>query len=169
MREISHNEVIRSIAMAGRTSRYHTWPTIRPQSVGEHTHRVAMIYLTLFGIPRVEVLVYILQHDLGELFAGDVPFYSKRKFPALKEASNVAEAAGLESLNLIQPQLTPEEWKKFKTADLLEMYEYGQIEFRMGNQYGDIVSRNIMAALEGMLTFEQIAECLKKLWPREVT
>lgn len=169
MREVSHNEAVRSVAMAGRVNRYHTWPMIRPQSVGEHTHRVAMIYLKLFGTPRVEVLIYILQHDLGEIFAGDVPFYSKRKFPALKEAIDVAEVAGLESLGLGQPELTKDEWTKFKTADLLEMYEYGQIEYRMGNQYGDIVSRNIMAALEEMLTFEQITDCKRLLWPREVT
>lgn len=169
MREVGHNEVVRSVAMAGRVNRYHTWPVIRPQSVGEHTHRVALIYLQLFGPPRVEVLVFILQHDLGELFAGDTPFYAKRKVPALKEAVNIAEGEGLDKLGLAQPTLTAEEWKQFKVADLLEMYEYGQIELRMGNQYGDIVSRNIMVALEGMLSFEQIGVYLKKLWPREVT
>jgi 5'-deoxynucleotidase YfbR-like HD superfamily hydrolase len=169
MRDVSHNEVIRSIAMAGRVNRYHTWPVIRPQSVGEHTHRVMLIYLQLFGIPRAEVLVYILQHDLGEIFAGDTPFYAKRKVPALKEAVNVAEIEGLDKLGLCQPALTPEEWKQFKIADLLEMYEYGQIELRMGNQYGDIVSRNIIVALEDMLPFEQIDVYRRKLWPREVT
>lgn len=169
MNQVTHNGVVRSVAMAGRVARYSTWPTIRPQSVGEHTHRVCLIYLALFGQPRIEVLVYILQHDLGELFAGDAPFYAKRAVPALKEASNVAEDQGLSKLGLVQPDLTPEEWKQFKIADLLEMHEYGQIEFRMGNQYGDIVSRNIMAALEGMISFAEIEQHCKKLWPREVT
>ena len=169
MRDVSHDEVIRSVAMAGRVSRYSTWPTIRQQSVGEHTHRVCMLYLKLFGIPRAEVLVYILQHDLGELFAGDAPFYAKRRVPALKEASDLAEKEGLKHLGLIQPKITEEEWKQFKIADLLEMYEFGQIEYRMGNQYGDIVSQNIMKALNGMITPDEIGLYLVKLWPREVT
>jgi 5'-deoxynucleotidase YfbR-like HD superfamily hydrolase len=155
--------------MATRTLRYHTWPMLKEQTVGEHSCRVALIYLQLFGLPRAEVLEYILKHDLGELGAGDVPFYSKRRVPALKEASNAAEALGLEDLGLKLPELSKEEWFQFKVADLCEMYERGKIEYRMGNQYGDIVSRNIIEALSSLVTQEVLAGYLNKLWPEVVT
>lgn len=158
---MNHNDVISSQAMAGRVLRYHTWPTIHQQTVAEHSHRVAMIYIKLYGVPRAEVLVYILLHDLGELAAGDVPFYSKRRVPELKEAVNHAEELGLKDLGLELPTLTDEEWKQFKTADLLEMYEFGKIENQMGNTYGLIVCRNIEVALIKMnVSFDAL-----KLWP----
>jgi 5'-deoxynucleotidase YfbR-like HD superfamily hydrolase len=166
---IKHESVIRSVAMAGRVSRYSTWPTIRQQSVGEHSHRVAMIYLQLFGQPRAGVLIYILQHDLGELFAGDTPFYAKREVPALKEAVNLAETEGLKTIGIQQPTLTSEEWKRFKICDLLEMYEFGKIEYRMGNEYGNIVSRNIVAALQTMCSGVELEGYVNKLWSGEVT
>lgn len=169
MSELTHQSVIHSLAMAGRVVRYHTWPVIHPQTVAEHSHRVAMIYLQLFGLPRAEVLEYILKHDLGELGAGDVPFYSKRRIPALKEAVNAAEAKGLEDLNISLPGLTTEEWHQFKISDLLEMYEFGQIEGNMGNRYGPIVSENILEALRGMMNETSIVWAFKKLWPEEVT
>ena len=166
---MKHSDVIRSVAMAGRTKRYHTWPTIKEQTVGHHSWRIAMIYIQLFGTPRAEVLEYILKHDLGELFAGDVPFYAKRRCADLKEALNKAEKLGLAGLGLSLPDLFPEEWQKFKVSDLWEMYENGYIEFHMGNQYGIIVSNNIMEALKGMISDEEIGRHLQKLWPGEVT
>lgn len=169
LQPISHNAVMRSVAMAGRVKRYHTWPVLQEQTVGHHSWRVAMIYLQLFGTPRGPILEYILKHDLGELGAGDTPFYSKRKVPALKEAVNRAEALGLADLGLHLPELFGEEWKKFKLCDLLEMYENGQIEYNMGNQYGDIVSRNIMEVLKSMTEPDELCGYINKLWPGEVT
>lgn len=166
---VSHSDVISSVAMAGRVERYHTWPTICHQTVGAHSWRVALIYIQLFGTPRAEVLEYILKHDLGELGAGDVPFYAKRRVPDLKEATNVAEAFGLQDIKQELPILNKEEWLRFKISDLLEMYENGQIELRMGNQYGDIVSRNIVVALKGMISVADLTVYLNKLWPGKVT
>jgi 5'-deoxynucleotidase YfbR-like HD superfamily hydrolase len=166
---MKHTDVIRSVAMACRVKRYHTFPTIHEQTVAEHSHRVAMIYLQLFGTPRVEVLEYILKHDLGELGAGDTPFYSKRRVPELKDATNKAEKLGLADLGITLPDLFPEEWQNFKVCDLLEMLENGSIEEHMGNRYGRVVVENVMLALKGMVSDEEIGRCLQKLWPREIT
>lgn len=166
---MKHRDVTHSISMAGRVKRYHTWPTIKSQTVGHHSWRIAMIYLQLFGTPRAEVLEYILKHDLGELCAGDAPFYAKRRVPNYKEAVNAAEELGLKDLNLTMPVLMMEEWQRFKVCDLLEMYENGYIEYHMGNQYGIVVSNNIMEALRGLISEEDIGRYIQKLWPGEVT
>ena len=123
-----------SKALAGRVIRYHGWPVLHRQSVGEHSHRVASIFVELWGIPRSEILYYILHHDSGELWSGDVPFGAKRASPDLKESINKAEEVGLEKLGITLPSLSSEEFIQFKIADILEMFEFGLIERFMGNR-----------------------------------
>lgn len=141
------DQILSSQALAGRVRRWHCWNTISQQSVGEHSHRVATLYIELFGVPRVEVLCWILYHDLGELYAGDSPFGAKRDIPTLKNAVNQAEEKGLAKLGITMPELVGDEWVKFKIADLTEMWEFSYIERRQGNLYADPVMQNITNAL----------------------
>ena len=128
------DKIYSSGALAGRLKRYHGWPTLRTQTVGEHSARVANIYVEIFGLPRAEVLYYALNHDAGELFAGDIPFGGKDKVPGLRAAINEAEAEGLKLLSITLPELTAEETRRVKIADLLEMWEFGHLEELMGNR-----------------------------------
>jgi hypothetical protein len=137
--------------LAGRVKRYHTWPVLHQETVGEHTHRVATLFLQLFGIPRAEVLAYILQHDSGELSSGDMPFYAKRDVPELKHYMNRAEGRGRERLRIEMPKLTDEEWAQFKLCDLLQMLEFALIEMSMGNRFAGPIRQNVLDALS---TFE---------------
>jgi hypothetical protein len=145
----------KSKAMAARVKRWHGFPVLHQQSVGEHTHRVVTIYLELFNAPRKEVLIYIVYHDLGELYSGDTPFVPKKALPGLKEALNIAEKEGLKKLDIEMPDLKPSEWTRFKVCDLLEMWEFANIEVAMGNRFGYIVIDNINAALDGLLEKDQ--------------
>lgn len=164
---IEHSEVLSHFAMAGRVQRYHTWPTIKKQTVAEHSWRVATIYMQLFGLPRSPVLAYMLYHDLGELFSGDSPFYAKREFPGLKIATDTAEGIGKRNLGIGAVHLMEEEQANVKISDLIEMFEFGQIEFRMGNQYGDIVSRNIKLALRAMKDSVTLETYASRLWTNQ--
>jgi 5'-deoxynucleotidase YfbR-like HD superfamily hydrolase len=163
-----HSHVMRSIAMAGRVKRYHTWPTLQEQSVAAHSWRVATIYIQLFGLPRAEVLEYLLFHDCGELFAGDTPFYVKRCRPGLKTASDEASEHGLAVLGIALPELTSVEKGQVRCADLLEMYEMGAIESRMGNFYGIIVCANIVEALKEGPFGAKYESFMARLWPNGV-
>jgi 5'-deoxynucleotidase YfbR-like HD superfamily hydrolase len=136
----------RSHAMAGRVKRYACWPTLHTQTVGEHSARVANIYISVFGLPRAEVLFYALNHDAGELLAGDIPFGGKDKVPGLRTAMNAAEQYGLAVLDLTLPVLTLEEQARIKIADLLEMHEFGRIEELMGNRLAAPVTTDTLAA-----------------------
>ena len=143
-----HEKVMASRGLASRIKRYHTFPVIHQETVGEHSHRVATLYLELFGRPRVEVLQYILYHDMGELSAGDLPFYAKRDVPEMKHFMDRAEEAGLRRLGIAMPELTEEELARVKLCDLLQMLEFARIELAMGNWFARGVQVNIMAALE---------------------
>ena len=146
MRPSIRNKVYRSGALAGQTKRYHGWPTSRTQTVGEHSARVANIYVEIFGLPRVEVLYYALNHDAGELFAGDIPFGGKDKVPGLRAGIDEAEAEGLRLLGVELPELTVEEAACLKIADLLEMFEFGRYEEAMGNTFAAPITDDTRAA-----------------------
>jgi hypothetical protein len=118
------------------------------QTVGQHAHRVATLYCELWGLPRAEVLYYVLHHDGGELSAGDIPFGGKKLHPQLSFAHGKAEEVGLERQGVKLPGLSPEEHAKFKICDLLEMWETGVIEENMGNKYATPIVDDTRAEIE---------------------
>ena len=131
-------KVLSSQAMAVRVKRWHTWPTIRANTVGEHSARVALIYMEMWGLPRAEVLQWCLYHDLGELSAGDVPSYAKRDVPELKGAIDQAEAMGRLTQGVVLPELTKKEYDRVRIADALEGWESAAIDYAMGNAFAAI-------------------------------
>jgi 5'-deoxynucleotidase YfbR-like HD superfamily hydrolase len=135
---ITREKVHRSRYLSGRVQRWHTWPTLHKPNVAEHQCRVAQIYCEIFGLPRAEVLYYCIHHDVGEQYAGDVPFGAKTRVPGFRECINAAEEMGRQQQGVTLPQLTYTEWKKFKICDLLEMYEFSMCELNMGNRYASV-------------------------------
>lgn len=132
-------QMMASRQLAGRVTRWHTWPMLRKPSVAEHASRVATLYVELWGMPRAEVLYYCLTHDHGEFTAGDVPFSGKELVEGYREAVNKAEQIGRDRLGVYLPNLREEELHKFKICDLLEMFETGIVEWNMGNRYCGVV------------------------------
>lgn len=144
----AHEKIMSSRALASRVRRYHTVPVLHQETVGEHSHRVCTLYLQLYGTPRVEVLEYIMYHDMGEISAGDLPFNAKRDAPGIKDHMDKAEAAGLQRMNIKMPELTDIEYARFKLCDMLQMLEFARIEMAMGNQYAQSIQDNILTALD---------------------
>lgn len=148
---ITNEDIQMSRQLAGRVVRWHTWPMIRRPTVAEHQNRVTTLYVEVFGMPRAEVLYYCSVHDMGEQTAGDTPYGAKRRVPELAEAVNSAEAMGLLSLGIRMPSLTPEEFRRFKICDLLEMWETAIVEINMGNQYAVSSSQSCEASIWGIV------------------
>lgn len=160
---ITDENVMKSAAMAGRVQRWHTWNMLKPQTVAAHSHRVAMLYVQIYGLPRAEVLLFCLQHDLGELHSGDIPFGAKQRSVYLKGASNDLEIEGLTAMGLTQPVLTEQEFKRVKICDILELYEHCSIEFYMGNQFAQVCCENVKDVLMKYTGSEDEKERLLKL------
>ncbi len=153
-----------SKALAGRVVRYHTWPTLRNQSTGEHAQRVANIYVELWGLPSAEILYHILNHDAGELYAGDTPFGAKRSVPELKGAINKAEKLGLSKQGITLAELTGEEFIKFKVADILEMFEFGLIERAMGNKLAHPIIDKTEEAIDTLTQGYPVLKLKSSIW-----
>lgn len=147
-----------SLRHSGSVERYHTWPTIRKQTVADHCYHVMRIYYEIFGIPSPEVTTYILFHDSPEVKYGDPPFPSKKDHPELKQVySKLEKNYYLDMLGFDPESLISDEEKRFvKVCDLLEMWEFGVVERNMGNSYaGAIVVRTLEAAKSIAASFDE--------------
>lgn len=141
--------IMRSRALAGRVRRYHTWPVLHQETVAEHTFGVLRIYREIFGL-RDAPVEYIMDHDLDELHVGDMPFPLKSRYPEIKAALVTAERDARERLGLPTDYAISEtDRARVKVCDLLQMWEFGKIEVRLGNVMAtDIVSDTVRAATE---------------------
>lgn len=132
---MKRERITNSPRLAGLVKRYHTWPTIREQTVAEHTWHVMRIYQTVFFNPQYETLVNILYHDIGEVQTGDIPFPVKAQNPCLKKQMDGLERDALARMNIGLFGISDEEKLKVKICDLLEMHEYGIEEVVKGNKF----------------------------------
>jgi 5'-deoxynucleotidase YfbR-like HD superfamily hydrolase len=135
-----------------QVTRFHTWPRIREQSVGEHSMQVMRILLAIYpGCPR-NMLVYCLEHDLGETVCGDPPYPIKALNPDLKAAHTriEAEAVKLMTATWMLPHCSPlsrVEALIFKLAEFIEMWEWGLFEEGLGNKHAELVSSRCAGAI----------------------
>src|SRR5215469_12622922 len=81
--------------LSGQLQRYHTWPTIGIQTVGEHCWQILRIYLSVAEAPSLDIIRYIVFHDVGETATGDLPYPVKAKNPVLKEEVDVIESKSI--------------------------------------------------------------------------
>jgi hypothetical protein len=133
----SRSDILTNPRFAGEVERYHTWPTHRRQSVGEHTWQVFRIWFQIFGPLTPEESTYVLWHDAGELVLGDLPFPVKARNPGLKHVCDVIEAEALINMLGVDPLKgisTFQRKQKAKLCELIEMLEFGLSELAQGNR-----------------------------------
>jgi 5'-deoxynucleotidase YfbR-like HD superfamily hydrolase len=148
-------DIVTSTRHAGNVRRYHTHPTLRQQTVADHSWHVMRIFLELFpDAVTVEVLTYILYHDIAEIGTGDLPFPVKAAHPGLAEVMHDVEAEVLDNMGVVLPDLTSRERVLVKVCDLCEMFEWGREEVTMGNRYAQPIVDDTRAAVLDMTVRE---------------
>lgn len=141
--------------IALQVTRYHTWPHVQDQSVGEHSAQVMRILLTVWPHAPRRLLIHCLLHDVGEM-AGDVPYPGKKNNPALKQAMDALEdeyhGQMTERWDLPGPVALPEyEERVFKLCEYVEMWEYGLQEQNLGNRYAAVIAMRMLLAASALL------------------
>jgi 5'-deoxynucleotidase YfbR-like HD superfamily hydrolase len=147
---MQRDDVMSSWYLASLVRRYHTWPTVNVETVGQHSHGVAMIWCRLYGKPSGtdgHVLRHILEHDLAELWTGDAPFPAKARYPMMKAAHAHVETDANAALGVdTWGEFHPDTLARIKVCDLLQMYLFGLHELRMGNTYALPIVRDMLTA-----------------------
>lgn len=140
-------EVRSDTRQAGNVMRYHTWPTIRQQTIADHSWNVWRIINAIWGIsygtdiPH-HVTEHIMLHDCGELRTGDAPYPIKRDNPELKRVMDRLEDESLAEQGIFLSKIT-EQWKwRIKVGHTIEMMEFGLEELLLGSAHaGPVVLR----------------------------
>lgn len=145
-------------------TRYHTVRTICQETVGHHSHGVALIAAFLSGgNPRAELLVAALVHDLAEHVLGDIPAPSKRAFAIGNQVSELEEKL-LYGVDL-KVDLSSEDARILKLADIAQGALFCIREIELGNsgmrvvyhRYKSYAEEKLLTGLEREL-FDLIQE-----------
>lgn len=126
--------------------RYHTVSTLQRETVGHHSHGVAMLCLVLEPDSSAELLQAALLHDLAEGVTGDIPSPAKRLYGINAHISDIEDDL-LEGAGLPVPGLTLDEKRTLKLADMAQGALFCCQEIEMGNRaMRDVYARYISYA-----------------------
>ena len=126
-------------------------PRIKSESLAEHQYYCGLILMKLkdyiINITYSEfcvLLQYLLVHDIGELYTGDIPHNVKEDYPDLRCILEKIESEKLNSFGFHDITGTVEKNEKLKTlfklCDTIQVIQYCENEKRLGNFSENIVS-----------------------------
>ena len=136
----------KEIRKAGAVKRYHTSETIRTQTVAEHSWHVAQIVLYIYPQARADLIKAALDHDIGELYTGDIPAPFKWDHPKLAAELKTVEANYLHNMGS-GVVLSEVEQQVLDFADMLDCLLWCGEELRMGNTHVQEIYSNARRAL----------------------
>lgn len=124
--------------------RYNNMPRIKSESLAEHQYYCGLILMKLkdyiINITYSEfciLLQYLLVHDIGELYTGDIPHNVKEDYPDLRKLLEQIESEKLKSFGFNDIIGTVEKNEKlkmlFKLCDTIQVIQYCENEKRLGN------------------------------------
>lgn len=114
----------RTAYLAGKVQRWHTVPSVPPQTIADHAHGVLALILLHHPEPSLNLLKAAAFHDHSEYVTGDIPAPIKRDHPELREMIKKIENEVFPTIGLDIPDLTEEEALWLKWADVEEAYLY---------------------------------------------
>lgn len=139
---------IKHAIRGGAVKRFHTVPTIKEETVGEHSFGVAMMVLAITNHKAsAELLRAALFHDMAEQTTGDSPYTAKRAFPMLKCLLESVEESW-EKDNGFHIDLNERDRNLLKAADMMQLLWRCKLERDLGNTNMDRVFNNGVYFLE---------------------
>jgi len=124
---------------AGEVERYHSAPSVPAQTVGQHSHNVALIVMHATGEVYhhwTPMFVAALLHDSEEIITGDMPATTKWGNPELETALKKAEQNAAEYVYTASYNGDAEVKKIVKLADTLDGMRWCWFNERMDPNQG---------------------------------
>tara|TARA_R100001015_G_C4635048_1_gene203260 strand:- start:2483 stop:2980 length:498 start_codon:yes stop_codon:yes gene_type:complete len=112
--------------------RFHTVTVLHEETVGHHSHNVAMMCLLLNPNASRNLLLAAMFHDLAEHKTGDIPSPAKREYNITEQVTSL-ESELMVKAGIKLPVLTEEEERTLKLADIASGMIYCIQEAQMGN------------------------------------
>ena len=112
--------------------RYHTVRTLTQETVGHHSHLVALLCTLIDPNASRELLMAALLHDLAEQVTGDIPSPAKHQFGISEQVSEM-ETKIMRWAGIDFPALTLDEARILKLADLAQGALFCARELSLGN------------------------------------
>lgn len=164
---------VKFLYAGGAVRRFHVVPTIKEDSVAQHSFGVAWMCYLLWhedteGQIPAELLLAALSHDLAEQYTGDVPAPAKRTL-GLRSQFRQYEAE-IENNNGVEffSRLGSEERRVLKIADCMDGAARCAIEVAMGNSWARVPYNRFVAYLEELAmtprdrrVLEEVTQLLK--------
>lgn len=146
------------ILKGGQVVRFHTKPTLKAETVAEHSYLVAWLAtLVTEGNIRSTLLLAALAHDLPEYVLGDMPSPAKRSMKLgdlyREREANLFAGAGMPDY---EGQLTPYEGEVLKFCDNLAGYLKCRFEAQMGNRTLAPTLRNYRTYLDFQIATSEL-------------
>ena len=114
------DDKLKLILRGGGVRRYHTEPNLTPQSVAEHSWRVAVIAHLLWP-DRPNIVFAALYHDVAELLVGDIPAPTKKAMDVRKLKDWEEDYEEYLGVKPYIHDLIPEDQIRLKIADYVEL------------------------------------------------
>lgn len=124
---------VRTLFDGSAVKRFHTIPTVTENTVGQHSHGVAMFCVLLTGATcSAPLLMAALSHDLAEQYVGDIPSPSKRTLGVREELGAIEDA--LLATVRFDFELSVEDQLVLKLADCADGMLFCVRERMLGNK-----------------------------------
>lgn len=143
-------DTLNFIIAGSEVTRYHTVTTLVKETVGHHSHGVAMLALLLNPLASRQVLMAALFHDLAEHQTGDIPSPAKRQF-GIGDKVDELEHRLMRAAGIVMPELSPDDARTVKLADLAQGALFCVREISLGNSRMRAVLDRYLAYAQEMI------------------
>lgn len=120
------------ILAGSEVKRFHTVTTLVSETVGHHSHGVALLCLLFDPLAGRSLLLAALYHDLAEFKTGDIPSPAKREFGIGGKVEELEHRLMTEA-GIVMPQLTSGDMRTLKLSDLAHGAIFCARELSLGN------------------------------------
>ena len=138
------------IIAGSEVKRYHTVTTLITETVGHHSHGVAMLAALINPAASRELLLAALMHDLAEHQVGDIPSPAKREYGIGDQVSELEDRL-MRAAGLIIPVLRSSDERTLKLADIAQGALFCARELSLGNARMRKVFDRYLGYAEGMM------------------
>lgn len=143
-------ETLDFILAGSEVTRFHTVTTLQRETVGHHSHGVALIVALLNPAASRELLLAALMHDLAEHQVGDIPSPAKREYGIGDQVSEL-ENRLMRAAGLFMPELDAADERLLKLADIAQGALFCVRELSLGNRRMRVVLDRYLSYAEQMI------------------